>query len=72
MITRDDLIHEIALRISASILEQKEPPLNIDKLAEAALDAVMDKVADPLINVLEMAEPFGRIAADQLRKVASK
>lgn len=74
MITREELIHEMSLAILNNFKGQidTDKTLTTDAMAEAALDVVMGKVADPLISILEDASPFGKIAADQIKKIANK
>lgn len=74
MITREELIHEMSLAILDNFKGQIDTnkTLTTDTMAEAALDVVMDKVADPLIGILESASPFGKIAADQIRQISNK
>lgn len=72
MITRENLIHEIALSIVDELMNKPEGKIDATVLATRALDTVMDQVAQPLCSVLENASPFGQIAADQIRKIAGK
>lgn len=72
MITREQLIYDVAMAMAANAVEKKSEALDMNAMAEVALDTVMAKVAEPLINILEDASPFGKIAADQIKSIAGK
>jgi hypothetical protein len=72
MITRDDLIHEMAMAITDEFLKMDGGKIDATALATRSLDAMMDRVADPLCSILESSSPFGAIAANQIRSIAGK
>ena len=71
MITREDLIHEMSIAIVAEV--NKNPShWNGDALAAVALDVVLKRVGEPVAELLDNPSPFGKLAADHIRKLANK
>ena len=71
MISRENLVHEMVIAIVAEV--NKNPNhWDGDALAAAALDVVMARVGEPVAEILEDASPFGKLAADHIRRLAAK
>jgi hypothetical protein len=70
MITREELVYEIAMAMSNAILSSEH--IDATATAEAALDVVLKRVGEPVAELLDNPSPFGKLAADHIRKLAAK
>jgi hypothetical protein len=70
MITREELIHEMSMAMVEVMFENTK--MNADACAAAALDVVLKRVGEPVAELLDNPSPFGKLAADHIRKLAAK